>query len=540
MGVVAMKRPAKGAVDLYEEAVYLLKRAPASALAAYYAGSLPFVLGFLFFWADMSQSAFAYDHCAPAALGLALLFTWMMYWQAIFVRELDAELSGAPAPAWWSRGTRRLGFLQIALQPTKFLVLPIALLVLLPFATVYAFYQNLMAVPDDESASAARAIGAARKQAAIWQSQNWTLLAILALLEVVVFANVGVAILLGPYLLKLLLGVESEFTRSGLATLNTTFLAVTAGLTYLIMNPLAKAVYLLRHFYAESVETGEDLRIAQAFLPVLLLLLLPGLATAQAAQPIPVPAVSVEQLNHAIDDVIHRAEFTWRLPRPPHPVENNPNWFIRATEAVINAMVRGARQLGRWVDQFINWLAEKLKSMLPGFHGNQPGADSRKLRALLYSLLAAVVLLLGWLLWQTLRSRRKVRAANAAVLAAPLVMLTDADLEADQQPLDQWLQLARDSMARQELRQALRAFYLAGLAYLAERSLISIQRGKSNHDYARELGRKARATPEVVTVFVQNMGVFERSWYGMHAVDLGTLEQFESNLAKMRACASGQ
>jgi hypothetical protein len=95
-------------------------------------------------------------------------------------------------------------------------------------------------------------------------------------------------------------------------------------------------------------------------------------------------------------------------------------------------------------------------------------------------------------------------------------------------------------MARQELRQALRAFYLAGLAYLAERSLISIQRGKSNHDYARELGRKARATPEVVTVFVQNMGVFERSWYGMHAVDLGTLEQFESNLEKMRACASGQ
>jgi hypothetical protein len=540
MGVVAMKRPAKSAVDLYEEAVYLLKRAPASALAAYYAGSLPFVLGFLFFWADMSQSAFAYDHCAPAALGLALLFTWMMYWQAIFVRELDAELSGAPAPAWWSRGTRRLGFLQIALQPTKFLVLPIALLVLLPFATVYAFYQNLMAVPDDESASAARAIGAARKQAAIWQSQNWTLLAILALLEVVVFANVGVAILLGPYLLKLLLGVESEFTRSGLATLNTTFLAVTAGLTYLIMNPLAKAVYLLRHFYAESVQTGEDLRIAQAFLPVLLLLLLPGLATAQAAQPIPAPAVSVEQLNHAIDDVIHRPEFTWRLPRPPHPVENNPNWFIRATEAVINAMVRGARQLGRWVDQFINWLAEKLKSMLPGFHGNQPGADSRKLRALLYSLLAAVVLLLGWLLWQTLRSRRKVRAANAAVLAAPVVALTDADLEADQQPLDQWLQLARDSMARQELRQALRAFYLAGLAYLAERSLISIQRGKSNHDYARELGRKARATPEVVTVFVQNMGVFERSWYGMHAVDLGTLEQFESNLEKMRACASGQ
>ena len=94
-----MKRPAKSAVELYEQAVFLLRRAPASTLAAYYAGSIPFVLGFLFFWADMSQSAFAYDHCAPAALAVALLFLWMMYWQALFVRRLHAELSGVEEQA---------------------------------------------------------------------------------------------------------------------------------------------------------------------------------------------------------------------------------------------------------------------------------------------------------------------------------------------------------------------------------------------------------------------------------------------------------
>jgi Domain of unknown function (DUF4129) len=528
-----MKRPAKSAIELYEEAVYLLRRAPASALAAYYAGSLPFVLGFLFFWADMSQSAFAYDHCAPAALGLGLLFSWMMYWQALFVRRLHAELSGVPAPPWSSKQARRLGFLQVAIQPTKFLVLPVASLILLPFASVYAFYQNLMAVPDGE-------FSAARKGALIWQTQNWTLLAILAMLEVVVFLNVGVTILIAPYLAKLLLGIENVFTRSGVATLNTTFFAVTASLTYLVTNPLAKAVYLLRYFYAESVETGEDLRVAQAFLPLLLLLLLPPLLTAQPAQPAPPPAVSVDQLNRAIDDVIHRPEFTWRLPRPLRPPTNNPNWFIRATESFLDATARAARQVGRWIDRFINWLGEKLKSMLPGLGGNQAGPDSRKLRALLYTLLVAVVVVLGWLLWQVLRSRKRARAAAAVVMSAPAVELTDADVQADRQPLDQWLQLARDCMARQELRLALRALYLAGLAYLAEHSLISIQRGKSNHDYARELRRKARATPELVAVFVQNMGVFERTWYGMHAVDRGILEQFESNLAKMRACASRQ
>src|ERR1700730_10021636 len=147
-----MKRPAKSAIELYEAGVYLLRSAP-NALAAYYTGSLPFVLGFLFFWSDMSQSAFAYDHCAPAALGLALLFSWMLYWQTLFVRKLHAEVSGVPSLPWSSKQARRLGLLQIAFQPTKFLVLPVAALALLPFASAYAFYQNLMAVPDYESGS---------------------------------------------------------------------------------------------------------------------------------------------------------------------------------------------------------------------------------------------------------------------------------------------------------------------------------------------------------------------------------------------------
>lgn len=532
-----MKRPSKSAIDLYEEAVYLLRRAPASTLTAYYVGSLPFVLGFLFFWSDMSQSALAYEHCAPAALGVALLFGWMMYWQALFVRELHAELSGRPAPEWWSAPARRLGFVQIALQPTKSLILPLAGLALLPFATAYAFYQNLMAVGDGETASLSRAFAAARKHAGMWQAQNWTLLAILAMLDVVVFLNIGVTVLLLPYLAKLLLGVENTFTRSGPAIMNTTFFAVTASLTYLATDPLAKAVYLLRRFYADSVETGEDLRIAQALLPVLLLLAIPIFLAAQPSQPSPAPVVSVEQLNRAIDQVIHRPEYTWRLPKPARPPENNPNWFVRTSEAILDATVRGVRQLGRWVDQFVNWLAEKLKSMWPGSNGKQPGADSRKLRALLYALLAAVALLLGGLIWQALRSIKKARTAVAIAVAAPADELSGLELEADEQPLDQWMQLARDSMARQELRLALRALYLAGLAYLGERSLISIQRGKSNQDYAQELQRRARAKPELTAVFVQNMDVFERTWYGKHAVDREAIEQFESNLAKMRACA---
>src|SRR5438876_779999 len=76
-----MKRPRgkssqKGAIELIEEAVHLLRQAPLPTLAAYYIGALPFVIGLLYFWAEMSRSPFAYQHLAGGSLGLAALFLW--------------------------------------------------------------------------------------------------------------------------------------------------------------------------------------------------------------------------------------------------------------------------------------------------------------------------------------------------------------------------------------------------------------------------------------------------------------------------------
>src|SRR5579864_7149556 len=68
---VQVKRREKSPVELYEEAVYLLRSAPAAVLASYYIGALPFVMGLLFFWADMTQSAVAYENCAPASMVVA-------------------------------------------------------------------------------------------------------------------------------------------------------------------------------------------------------------------------------------------------------------------------------------------------------------------------------------------------------------------------------------------------------------------------------------------------------------------------------------
>jgi hypothetical protein len=504
-------------------------------LAAYAIGTLPFLLGFLFFWTDLSQSAFAVEHREVASLGVALLYLWMVSWQAVFARGLRSELAGEPAASWFSAASRRAARMQMSLQPTKFVILPVAALALLPFAWVYAFYQNLAESSAEEGLLAA--VRKARRQATLWQGQNWALLGLLGVLAVVVFLNIAIAMAMVPYLLKSLLGIETTFTRSGLVgILNTTFLAVAVSLTYAIVGPLVKAVYVLRCFRGESIETGEDLRseLRRAVAAALMLLMLATLG-AGLVRPVWGQTIKRAELDRAIDEVIHRPEFTWRLPRPEKPPPAQANWFVRTTEAALTAIGNGVHRVGEWFNDLIHWLQEKLRRKdLQG--RDQPGMPVGTLRILVVVLFTAAAGILGWLLWSVLarRRRRVVEAAQATVIA---VDLTAEEVRADDQPPDYWLDLARACMERNELRLAARALYLAGLSALGARGLISLDRTKTNQDYARELRRRAREQAGLLAAFRGSVLVFERSWYGEHAVHRDELVALETNLERMRADA---
>ncbi len=515
------------AVETCEEAVYLLRRAPSPVLSAYVIGTLPFLLGFLYFWADLSQSAFAAEHREAASLGVALLYLWMVSWHGVFARGLRSELAGEPLEGWFSAVSRRAARMQMSLQPTKFVLLPLAAIALLPFAWVYAFYQNLSYFTAEEGlAAAARR---ARRQATLWQAQNWALQALLAVVTVVVFLNVAVTMALAPYLLKSLFGMETTFTRSGMSgVLNTTFLAVSASLTYALVSPWMKAVYVLRCFRGESIETGEDLRseLRRALAAALMVLMLAagGAAWGQEGRRV--------ELDRAIDQVIHRPEFTWRLPRADKPPPAQSNWFVRTTEATLTAIQSGAHRVGVWFNDLMHWLREKLRRR-DAQGREREGMPVSTLRILVVALLAVAAAILGWLLWSALARRRQrvVEAAPAAVIA---VDLTAEDARADEQPPDYWLDLARACIDRNELRLAARALYLAGLSALAVGGLISLDRTKTNQDYARELRRRAREHAGVLGAFRGSVLVFERSWYGEHAVGREELRELEENLRTLR------
>ncbi|HKW30035.1 MAG TPA: hypothetical protein VJT54_11915 [Verrucomicrobiae bacterium] len=546
------RQQGKGAFDLIEEATHRLRTAPVATLAVYYVGAVPFVLGLLYFWADMSRSPFAGQHLVDSALGLAGLFFWMKFWQVIFARRLRAQVAAEPIPRWTARRWGRVFLAQAFVQPTGLFLIPLLLIPVLPAAWVYAFYQNATALDDGGPEGVSKLLKKSWKQATLWPGQNHLILAIMTGFGFYVFLNWMVTGLVLPHLIKMLFGIESVFTQSTFSLLNTTFFAGMLGLTYLCVDPILKTVYVLRCFYGESLESGEDLRAelnslaasapSVAAVVVLLLGLLfwtPPLRAADARAPAVQPAkapvstsVTPADLDQAINQTIHDDKYTWRMPREKIVEPDAQEGMVARFFDKVGSLLR------RWVRAVVNWLEEWLRKLFRNQRVSTSSGTSgygwiESLYVLLYGLVAVAVAALLFLLYRVWQNR----LAPAIVASEPIQLLPDIHDEnvgADRLPGDDWTKLGRELLDRGELRLALRAFYLASLAYLAARNLISIARFKSNHEYERELRRRGHSFPDLLSVFGDNLVTFEYIWYGLHEVNRERVEQFVANVERMR------
>jgi len=95
--------------------------------------------------------------------------------------------------------------------------------------------------------------------------------------------------------------------------------------------------------------------------------------------------------------------------------------------------------------------------------------------------------------------------------------------------------LGRELLGRGELRLAMRAFYLASLAHLAGRNLITLAKFKSNRDYEHELRRRGHALAELPGLFGENVSVLDQTWYGMHEVTEELVNQFIARVERLRS-----
>jgi hypothetical protein len=543
----------KGALELIEEAVHLLRQTPLSTLAAYYVGSLPFVIGFLFFWGDMSRSAFANGHCVSAAFGLSLLFFWMKSWQAIFVSHIRARLAGEMPAPWTRSRMTQLVVTQIALQPLGLFVLPIALVTTVPFGWAYAFFQNVTALWDREERKVGTVFSDALKQAMLWPGQNHLIISTLFLFGIFVFLNIASSLVFLPELVRMLTGVETRFSHGLTQVLNTTFLASAVWLTYLCIDPIVKTIYALRSFYGESLQTGKDLKVElkrfssggrlvkAAVVSLFFLGLALSASAGQTGSPSPVSSagdsglsVSAEDLDRSITTVLSQPEYSWRSPREKTNSEKEGKLFEIFLNEVIEVIKGWCKAIARVIQRLIDLFQR------------QPGVGQAgdvlwfswlaSAQGLLFVVLAALSLALLFLLYRFWRRPQPIPVDAVTEVIPSVPDLQNEGIAANEMPEESWVKLARELLERGELRLALRAFYLASLAHLAQRGLISIAKYKSNHDYERELRRRSHALHDLPRTFERNVGVFDRVWYGRQEVSLEMLEEFSSNVERIKAC----
>lgn len=561
MKTVRPQSHGEGALDLVEAAIHLLRQTPIATHLVYHLASAPFVLGLLWFWSDMTRGAHADERLAPGALILTILYVAMKTGQAAFCSRLRESVAGHAPHPWTSGRCLRLLTTQAALQPLGFLLFPLSVFpfLMIPTPWLLAFFQGVSVSGDPAGGSVAACASAAFHQTRRWPGQNHGIVGLLILCGSAVFLDVIVGVGAIPFLARTLFGLTSDFNLSVHAYLNTTVILAFVALTYLVLDPFVKAIYVLRTFAVESVHTGDDLRCRLAVLrkerPALgtaasigllwlLLAFAPAPVAAQApSAPAPAPPASVDarRLDDTIRNVLGGVEYSWRSPRelsPDEPEDPTENRLLRWLRKQLKSM---GGFLDRNLSSFFNALGRLIQRIFSGFTppklptGNNAVDWKTGLSILLYALLGAGMVALGWLVFKRWRNRKpKPPVAEPAILTATPNLQAE-DVSADQLPEDGWLDLAAEMAAKGEWRLALRALYLASLAHLAQRELIRLAPSKTNHDYRVELRRRARAQPSVQEAFAETAGTFDRVWYGNHPADQPLFENARARLLALRA-----
>ena len=178
--------------------------------ALYWAGTVPFMLALFSFSAEMSYGRNAGENCAGSAFVVALTYCWMKGLQAFSCRELVRVYTGE-VNRWWRPATMlAIWSRQIAFHPLGFFIKPLAWLLVFPVTYVSAFFQNLTVLGGAQRNHVRKSWELAR----LWPKQSYAMYGLLSLLALIVFVDLYALIFSIPFVLNIILGIESFLTRS--------------------------------------------------------------------------------------------------------------------------------------------------------------------------------------------------------------------------------------------------------------------------------------------------------------------------------------
>jgi hypothetical protein len=322
----------------------------------------------------------------------------------------------------------------------------------------------------------------------------------------------------------MLTGYESVLSRGEtLYVSNSLFWLAAVALAWMAFDPFTQAVYCLRAFQLESRGTGEDLRAA-----------LRALVTAAFIVLVATPALPAQVTPANLDQSIRRTlqspEYDWRLAPSTAKRPGNVPWLVTVTDRLADAVQQGLRSIGKAVIRLIDWLRQKFSSPSKIETGSPPGLA---LHWSVYAIIAALFVLVALIVWRWRRAKAQPTRPLAGGSVA--VSLHDENLLADRLPEEEWIALAENCARGGDYRAALRALYLANLAWLGHNGWIAIHPGKTNREYEVEMRRRAREFPEARALFALNVVSFERAWYGKHGVAAEDTDAFRQRLQQIKA-----
>ncbi|MEA2084371.1 MAG: hypothetical protein U9O82_09050, partial [Thermodesulfobacteriota bacterium] len=241
-------------------------------------------------------------------------------------------------------------------------------------------------------------------------------------------------------------------------------------------------------------------------------------------------AVSADELNRSIEEVLNRREFAWRMPRekPQKDKHDTSGPLGRLIDWIVHMLKDLVETMGEWIEKVVKWL----EKFLPDADRDREPSDSGwmdSVRFLLIVLFAALVCVLGVVFARAWLRKRESLAAVAVSPVSASPDLTHEEVSALDLPVNRWLAVADDLMKKGSLRLALRALYLATLAHLSEHGFITIAKYKSNRDYKHELAGRAYEHKGLSDLFSINVTAFDMSWYGEHKVGPEELKLFAQN-----------
>jgi len=131
------------ALELFEQAFELFRAAPLATFAPHWFGTAPFLAALLMFLIEMSSGVFALERLLPMSFLLTLLWVWMQVWQAVYCARLYTAISNNEDAGWNRARIWSVVSIQTATQGMKLVVVPAKLLIALPFAWTFSFFQNV-------------------------------------------------------------------------------------------------------------------------------------------------------------------------------------------------------------------------------------------------------------------------------------------------------------------------------------------------------------------------------------------------------------